>query len=336
MSEDGSPCRVRYYRESDDEALISLLQESYGGWPTVDVTVAPIEHLRWKLNSHAIAPRYHMVAEIDSRIVGVRQFWAQPVKVRDRVLMLRQAVDGCVQPAYQGRGIAAQLRAFGAEEFRRAFDLHIGGQSGHPAMIKLWLRESQQPLGNEIEAWERSLRRVTAPPERPAVQWTVSQVSRFDGRIDRFWEDASRAFDFLVVRSKDYLNWRYADPRAGAFTIKLAEEGERVLGYAVLRVLRGKGYLADLLVLPDRLDVLDSLVCDAIRTFGEAGVGTVRYWTPARHPYKAMIAEHGFVFKRRRKRYITFLALGTSWDELAFLEDPQTRVHFTIGDLDIV
>lgn len=327
---------VRFYRESDDEAMATLLQEAYGRWPSVDVPVAPIDHLRWKLNSHPIAPRFHVVAEIDSEIVGIRPFWARAVKARDRVLMLRQAVDGCVHPAHQRQGIAARIRAFGGEEFRRAFDVHFGGQSGHAAMKKMLQKEGQRPLGTEIEVWERSFGRAALPPERRATPWTVSDVGRFDERIDRLWEEASRDFDFAVVRTKDYLNWRYADARGGVFTLRVAEEGGAVLGYAVLRVLRGEGYLADLFVAPNRPNVLDSLVCDSVEILRDAGAASIRYWTPARHPYKAAIASRGFEFKSRRKRLVTYLPLGSSWEELAFLQDPATRVHFTIGDLDIV
>lgn len=327
---------VRFYRESDDEAMVTLLHQAYGRWPSVDVPVAPIDHLRWKLNSHSIAPRFHVVTEIESEIVGIRPFWARAVKARDRVLMLRQAVDGCVHPAHQRQGIAARVRAFGAEEFRRAFDLHFGGQSGHAAMKKMLQKDGQRPLGTAIEVWERSRAPDAPRAERWATPWTVSDVGRFDERVDTLWEEASRDFDFAVVRTKDYLNWRYADARGGVFTLRLAEEGGAVLGYAVLRVLRDKGYLADLLVVPGRPDVLDSLVADSVQVLRDAGAASIRYWTPARHPYKAAIARRGFQFKSRRKRHMTYLPLGSSWDELAFLQDPAMRLHFTIGDLDIV
>lgn len=329
-------CTVRFYRETDDEAMVALLQGAYGRWPSVDVPVTAIEHLRWKLTSHPDALRWHVVAEIDSEIVGIRPFWARAVKARDRVLMLRQAVDGCVQPAHQRQGVAARVRAFSAEEFRRAFDLHLGGQSGHAAMRKMLQLEGQRPLGNQIEVWEHSFGRAALPPERRAATWTVSDVGRFDNRIDRLWEEASRDFDFLVERRKDYLNWRYADARAGTFVMRLAEEGERVLGYAVLRVMRGSGYVADLLVLPGRLDIAGGLIDDGLRFFREAGVERVCYWTASRHPYKAVIAARGFAYRRPRKRIMTYMPLRSTWEELAFLQAPSARVHFTIGDLDVV
>jgi hypothetical protein len=332
--ETGQGWHVRYYEERDDEAMVALLQGAYGRWPSVDVPVAAIDHLRWKLTSRPDALRWHVVAEIDSEIVGIRPFWVRAVKARDRVLMLRQAVDGCVQPAHQRQGVAARIRAFSAEEFRRAFDLHLGGQSGHAAMRKMLQLEGQRPLGNQIEVWERKL--GDGPVAREASPLRVTEARCFDERVNGFWQEASGDFDFVVARTRGYLNWRYADRRAGAFSIRIAGEGGEIAGYAVLRLLRGQGYLADLLVLPGRLDAADALIDDALRFFRDAGVERVFYWTPSRHPYKAVIAAQGFAFRRPRKRILTYMPLGSTWEELAFLQDPSARVHFTIGDLDVV
>ncbi len=55
----------------------------------------------------------------------------------------------------------------------------------------------------------------------------------------------------------EYLNWRYSDRRGGDYILKEAIEGERALGYVVLRVNGYQekypvGYIVDLLALPGR------------------------------------------------------------------------------------
>ncbi len=103
-----------------------------------------------------------------------------------------------------------------------------------------------------------------------------------------------------------------------------------------MRVLRGKGYLADLLALPGRDDVVQSLVRDALARFRAAGVSAVQWWSPTHHPYKQILARQGFLHKRRRKRELGYRALRASSEELAFLEDPRAAVHFVLGDTDVV
>jgi hypothetical protein len=88
------------------------------------------------------------------------------------------------------------------------------------------------------------------------------------------------------VRHRAYLNWRYADPRAGRYTIRVAEEKGELLGYVVPAVSRGKGFIADLLVLPGRLDVVAALVEDAAGHLAERGLSALRCWCAKRHPYR--------------------------------------------------
>jgi hypothetical protein len=43
------------------------------------------------------------------------------------------------------------------------------------------------------------------------------------------------------VRDKEYLNWRYVDVPDVDYTIYLAEEGEEICGYIVLRCVNEEG-----------------------------------------------------------------------------------------------
>ena len=327
---------VRFYRESDEEQVLSVLEAAFPAWPNVEVAVDPVDHLRWKLSSHPVAMRHHLVAECDGRIVAARCLWGQRALAKGRELLLRQGIDTSVHPDYQGRGVMAEVRRFAPEAFVPAFDLHFGNQSVHPAMVALWEKEGQRRIGNRVEVFERPLHARDAPPPAVAGDWSIASAGHFDERIDELWREACGGFDFIIVRDRAYLNWRYCDPRAGAFTVRLAERDGRILGYCVLRMLRGKGYIADLLVLPERMDVAGSLVRDAVAHFVRAGAPAVRCWTMSHHPYNTMLAGAGFSVRRRRKRELSYRLLGASAASLAFLDEPATAFHFPIGDTDLV
>src|SRR3546814_384679 len=119
----------------------------------------------------------------------------------------------------------------------------------------------------------------------------VRSLDRFDERIDTFCIEAATAFDLIQARDQGYLNWRYADDRAGQFTIRIAEDaGGRLLGYLVLRTGRATTDLADLLALPGRTDVAQALVRDAVGLSRATGASAVRSWTMRGHPYEALLA----------------------------------------------
>ena len=119
-------------------------------------------------------------------------------------------------------------------------------------------------------------------------EFCIEEVKCIDERIEMFWNGIKDHYSFIVNRSKEDLNWRYCDPRAGCFVVKQAEEGGRILGYSALRVNRYRedypvGFIVDLLTLPNRLDVADALVKDAVRYFDDENINIVNYQVVKNH-----------------------------------------------------
>jgi hypothetical protein len=324
----------RPHREGDHVALLKLLDAAFERWPACEITVDRIDHLRWKLSSPG-ASRLHRITEVDGRIASSTFCIVQEVKVRDRVLHGIQGVDSCVHPDYQRRGLVeAIIRYRAANVDEQPCDIQFGVRSPHPAFQRIRGRAPDPvwPIANRLQAL--SMAGPGPGPPRGSAGCAIRVVERFDHHIDGFFEEAARPFDFIIARTKDYLNWRYADPRAGRFAIRVAEQGDELLGYAVGRVSHGKGYIADLLALPDRLDVVEALVNDAARYLWDAGVSRVDCWLPAVHPYRDVLERAGFAFRR----FPTNLDViqRTKDIDLSFLEDPAAAVHVCAGDTDLV
>ena len=124
-------------------------------------------------------------------------------------------------------------------------------------------------------------------------------------RADTFWDEVKDHYDFIVDRTREHLNWNYCDPRGGDFTVKLAEEDGRMLGYIVLRMDDGgvypKGEVIDLLTVPGRMDVADVLLVEATRIFDENGINMCSSMLLEGHPYEKVFERHGFLNSRRKK-----------------------------------
>ena len=107
-----------------------------------------------------------------------------------------------------------------------------------------------------------------------------------------------------------------------------------MLGYTVLASSHGLGSIADLLVLPERLDVAASLVADAIDQFGRSDISELSCAVPGHHPYRHVLEQLGFGAKRRT---ILFnYRAATADDALAFIGDPLASIHVALGDTDLV
>jgi hypothetical protein len=137
------------------------------------------------------------------------------------------------------------------------------------------------------------------------------------------------------MRSAERLNWRFADQRAGDFEILAVTEGEGLAGYAVIAARGRHGWVADVLALPGRRDVLDGLVGEAVRRLLAAGAVRIRAWLPGRHPFRPAFRAAGFVAVRRVN--LMYAPLGaTSEATLEPLARKDLRFHFMAGDADVV
>jgi hypothetical protein len=321
---------LRFYEPGDLRGLLELFEAAFPGWPTVPIRVPAIEHLSWKLSGELEAPRYTVVAEADGRLVGARPFLIWPTKVRGRVVRLRNGFDTCVHPDYQGSGLMTRMRAYCRERFQAEVDLHIG-YGEHPAFTSLRKREDMRPFGNELDVLTLDL------PVRHSLArhaWQIEDVERFDRRMDAFFAIASEPFDFIVERSERFLNWRYADPRAGINRRRAASLAGELLGYTVLSASKGRAHIADVLALPGRLDVVAALVDDAIAYAMREQATALDCWLPDQHPYRGALIDRGFRHKRRLKP--VYLPLRLPPGDLAFLADRNAAVHFVLGDTDLV
>jgi GNAT superfamily N-acetyltransferase len=335
----------RPHREGEDAALLDLLNAAFGRWPAVEIQVDPVDHLRWKLSGIEDSAQLHRITEVEGHIASSTFCIVQNILVRGGSLRSIQASDSCVHPDYQRRGLAEAIRIWRRENpDEQPCDMQFGVQSPHPALQRIGRRmqKGTQPIANAIQSLARApLQASEPPPSDSAVDWTIVPADRFDDRIDAFWMQAARPFDFIIARKREYLNWRYADPRAGIFAIRLAEQDGALLGYSVLRISNDKAFFADLLVLPGRLDVVRSLIADGLSYFRpsgtvRAGVSRIDCWLPARHPYNEALHDVGFAFRK----HPTIVQLAPRRKDVAaavsFLADPYAAVHITAGDTDLV
>lgn len=199
-------------------------------------------------------------------------------------------------------------------------------------------RRSSKPAIARLLAWQgrilrQRLRRRTLQI-KPLSSFDVQTVDHFDERFDEFFQRAASAFDLIQVRSPQFLNWRYADPRAGQFSIRLAESEGEVLGYLVMRAGHATADIADLLVLPDRIDVAHALIQDVVDLSRGTGASAIRSWMIGGHPYAPLLSDLGFVRVRTSTKPVFHANPRTDAAELEFLTEPGTRVHLMLGDSD--
>jgi hypothetical protein len=196
-------------------------------------------------------------------------------------------------------------------------------------------------LGFKASALWNRFRRVLED-RHVKTRLKIYPAEALDERVNLLWREAASRYDFIVVRDATYLKWRYLDPRAGDYTILLAEEGQSLQGYIVLHINRTRenypiGYIVDLLTPPERSDVRLALVRRALEFFRKHDVNIVTTLAIKGHPHERAFRRAGFINSRKRLN----LFLGThglkARDQKTVEVIKHSRpdkTHFTYGDID--
>jgi hypothetical protein len=361
---DGVEFRCVHSDEITDEMaaeMIALFQATFGRWPPQETGGTALDYLRWK-TSGPITRIASIQARVDGRLAFATTSWASWMRIggarRRRVVPL----DAAMGVSYQGRRIYSRSVAYRTRLVDERYDLSLHEQGTSNRKKAPLGRLGQTPLGNAVTRQNRILRPFAFCAERRRLWLLPAAIAlaggsavvaaagrgarrrrglqprgdgRFDARFDVLFEEAADGFDVICERTQDYLRWRYGDRRAGPFVVRSISEGDRLLGYVVLRLVRSHAFIADLLAVPGRIDVVDALIADVVEIARGAGATGLECWLSSGHPYRGALRRQGFI-DSRRDVLIEHHAVGASAEDLASLSDPRARVHFQMGDTDLV
>jgi hypothetical protein len=314
----------------EEAAAVALVTACYPIWPKIATDVPPVEHLRWKLSE----PNYvrAVIGEIDGGLAGMSTRSIRPVKLGGSEVMMQQGYDSCVLPKYRDAHVMSAIRGAFTEVLDTRGDL-LMFVSDHPAFTRIRGNEGATSLYNRVHSLHCDAPFDSAQRAGRAL-WKIVEATRFDARVDSLWEQASWQFDLIATRRADWLNWRFCDSRGGSWKVTTAEQDGKLLGYIVHGVVNGTGQIADLLALPGRIDVVESLIADALADFAEVGAAAAQCWCPTLHPYRTSLVNLGFTSKRKTL-HLAWVGFTDNIDR-ELLQTRRLAVHYMGGDSDLV
>jgi len=361
---------VRSYRPGDEKGITELLQLAFGVWPNFDLGCSAVEHWKWKYLDNPMGKSYVTVAVSSGEIIGVNHAHPLKLKIGERVFLCGYASDTAVHPEFRRKGVYRKIVDL-KNGIAGASGSHLNlSVTSNPIMIKIHQRNpTMDPFPHEVlnlvkitdislhlrkipvkNPWFmrlgfhvarliNDLRNLTKRRRTPGLTSDVVSIPSFDERVDDFCREVASHHDFMVDRGREYLNWRYCDPRAGNFTVRQVEDGEgRVLGYCVLFINRSLrdypiGYLVDLLTLPERQDVAENLIMDAVRYFDSQKVNIINCLVPGGHLNISTLRRYGFLnSKIRLQLFCRYYVFSEAKDLIE--ASSENRVLFSYGDID--
>jgi hypothetical protein len=373
-------CTIRAYRPGDEEEIVQLLGSVFNRWRILQRSRSGIDHWRWRYRLNPLGPGEVTVATRAERIMGCYHASPLRIKIGSKVYKGAYTGDAAVHADLRRMGLGKKIIAYNMRTRKESglqLSYFVTANRGIWSVADSILRGAKLGLTElyrrfpPIRVWTRIDdldRHLVRAPNRHAflrkhgfhlVQWvhrfkshrrqsrpssppgSIREITRFDGRIDRFWQDVREGCTFSIERGRDHLNWRYFDSRAGDYSAMIAEGEDRsITGYAVLGLDKRatdypQGYIMDLVSLPGRLDVADSLIRSAVDSFKKKQVNIIRSLALKNYPYEALLEGNGFV--PRRDRVPVYYMPYEPIADLAGLEmGSPDGIHFSYGDLDLI
>ncbi len=258
MSNTAPKWSTRAYREGDEEGIFELWKAVYPENP-----YDRQQWLRWWHWIYRANPRgtgVICVAEHDGRVVGHAAEVPLVMKIGGENVLVGLGIDAMTHPEYRRQGmylaVVRTRRALGEARGIRATyafpnKLSYPGQVNELGAFDIatmqkvvkplsWrnamLTQTRNRLLLAIGAVAGGLLSTTffRTSKSPSLKGLkIAQVSHFDERIDGLWRRASSQYQVIVVRNREYLNWRYVAVPDTDYLIYVAEQTEAIVGYLV-------------------------------------------------------------------------------------------------------
>ena len=355
--------RFRAAVMEDVPALLETVRRAFPGWPPYPTGSSEEDYIRWFIDCWRPDQRLTWVGVHGDRVAAFGLGYSRPTWLRGTLIAGSLGAFGGVDPDYRRMYLYNWFRAWRTQNDGRELALSFTQVEA--------IRRTQshigdyRPVANHLGVFARIFRPLDASGRRgserlkrapgyfalqaegllrrrraPNVRWRLREVRAFDERVDALDEVCSSGFDLLPRRSHEFLNWRYFDRRTGPSIGIIAEDGDRLLGYAVVRTHKTRAHIADVLVVPGRTDVARSLIDACVRRAQAEGWPAIECTLPERHPYMPALRSAGFARLRARSEVMATKFNVASWHPdpklLDFTADANARVHVTIGDSDLV
>lgn len=162
----------------------------------------------------------------------------------------------------------------------------------------------------------------------------ISEETNLLDDVDNLWKQASKNYDVILVRTHDYLQWRYvANPDTYSILIARNRSGA-ISGYMVTKLAgsgdKNIGFIVDYLTLEDNPHVFGRLLATSLERFFERKVNLVHTWIPKGNFYYRGLLKVGFLPYKNVPLLCYQNDIGNK------ILGQACKWHFTMGDSDSV
>jgi GNAT superfamily N-acetyltransferase len=338
--------KVRSYKEGDEEGIVELTKLAFG-WDDR-------KYWNWRYKENPAGIGKIVLADDGGKTVGHGALIPIKMKVGTEIVTAYISADSVTHPGYRRQGIfetldrekrveAAKDGNYIAYRFPNKVSYQGAMKSGWSEVCRLKTFIKPLKLENPLKIYfsNRFLRKFFAaignfiifvlyrtkkPPKVSGL--TIGRISSFDDRINDLWRKVSNDHDIMVVRSKEYLNWKYIEMPDNNFVIYGAEKEGQISGYIILTYIKQPqgfimGHISELIAPLGEKEVIHCLISKAIEYFRDENVDCILYEMIAGKTYHAALRNCGFISSHLIDKNYFCVYSGHPSISITYLEDPK-------------
>jgi len=321
---------IRNFKPEDRNKIFDLLKIVWGESFTEklrEIWLWKIENNPFKENGISVAT----VMEKEDRIIGVISKMPAPLKFHEKETKCIWLCEYIVHPDHRGLGhklmenvMKEPAILLGAtNELSYKVVKKLGWSDIYILKNRIYITNlrhilKNKKVGNQFlqficgKIWNVLNNFLNILNKKKGKNISIEKITIFDQNIDKLWERIEKNYGIIVVRNKEYLNWRYVDRPDINYNIYLAESDKKVLGYVVTRTDSHDdlkfGHIVDIICDFDRSDACYPLINEAVQDFriiNDVDLITC-YISPYHHLYDKALRRNGFFFKTSKRQVVFY------------------------------
>jgi len=315
-------CQIEECQPGDVEKVRALFASCYGRSSDRYPSSAEWD---WRYRS-GVYDSTIWLAKWRQRLVAQRPTVIKTVKIGQEYHAAAHFMDVMTHPEFRYRGLFTRLLRWATAavtEQGAVICYSFPNENSYPGYVKKtdWapvdglslfikpvraepiLRERvrSQPLRNVLALLlQPGLALVTREGRRAGVAGvSVRRLASFDQRFDAFWDQVAEEYEVIIRRDSQHLNWRYVHRPSIEYAIYVAEKGEGIQGFIVVRTRQmfgmNLGMIIELLVSNGNQAVARALVARGVQHLLDVGAEAVACVLPDHLSYRQALRQEGFV-----------------------------------------
>jgi hypothetical protein len=286
--------QLRAYKDGDEKQIIALDSKlAADRW-----NLRNLDNWYWKFTSQNPSGKsFIWVIEDNNRLIA--HFAAVPyrLKVFNEEFTVSHSIGALVEERYQNRGL---MKFTGDKLFDELARNNIPFTYGFPNKRSYLLHKRYMGYTDLIEFDEWKIGKDTIDKKINDYKELSDfrKIREFDEKADNLWELCRSKYKVIVVRNKDYLNWRYIKrPDREYYSFGLYD-GNQLKGYTVLKLYQTdkflRGHILDIFADYDDRDTFSKLVEGSLGFFRDQKVDEITCWIWGNKLIEGLLAQNGF------------------------------------------